>query len=307
MRAVGKLVSVALIVASTPLLYACSKAEQPQPKPPVSLNEALLALERILWPRYSSAPGIGKPGDAKPMKRQDASGAARDRETDAEPTARGRRHRADGRGGIANAERASQETPRTKKVQRKLETAPQQYLKILPARYNIPDHLTYGESKAISFVLETQGVGTGADRLIGMAGKVVTTSAEVGPKVKALLTGPADLVEIKPRGGDEAIRKTVTQSEPVQWEWDVKAIGVGTAALKLTLISFIPNKEGDTRELLTFRREIPIEISMINRAKRVVAEINPLWTFLAAVVAALGGLFAFFGWRTPGRTISQQG
>jgi len=174
----------------------------------------------------------------------------------------------------------------------------EQYLKSVPARYNVPDYLTYGRSKEISFVLEPQGVGTAADRLTGMPGDVVTTTVQVSPHVKALLTGPSDLVEIRLRGGDDAQRKAVTLSAPVQWIWDVKAVGVGTAKLQLDLISFIPNTDKDTfYEARSFSREIPIEISMIDRAARVVAEINPLWGFLAAVITALGGTLAFFGWK----------
>jgi hypothetical protein len=174
----------------------------------------------------------------------------------------------------------------------------QQYLKNVPARYNVPDSLTYGRSKEISFVLEPQGVGTGADRLADMPGQVATAIVQVSPQVKALLTGPADLVEIKLRGGDDAQRKAVTLSAPVQWIWDVKAIGVGSAVLQLELISFVPNNEKDTAlQLSTFRRQIPIEISAMDQAKRFVAEIGPVWAFLAALITTLGGAFAFFGWK----------
>jgi hypothetical protein len=173
----------------------------------------------------------------------------------------------------------------------------EKYLKSVPARYNVPDSLTYGQSKEISFVLEPQGVGTAADRLTGMPGEVVTTLVQISPHVKALLTGPIDLVEIKLRGGDDAQRKAVTLSAPVQWIWDVKAIGVGTATLQLDLISFIPDNEKSSLEVRSFSRRIPIEISLIDRAKRVVAEVSPLWAFLAAVVTAVGGSLAFFGWK----------
>lgn len=174
----------------------------------------------------------------------------------------------------------------------------QQYLKTVPARYNVPDYLTYGRSKEISFVLEPQGVGTGADRLADMPGQVVTAIVQVSPHVKALLTGPADLVEIKLRGGDDTQRKAVTLSAPVQWVWDVKAIGVGNAVLQLELISFVPNNEKDTSlQVSTFRRQIPIEISPMDRAKMFVAEISPLWAFLAALITTLGGIIAFFGWK----------
>jgi hypothetical protein len=73
---------------------------------------------------------------------------------------------------------------------------------------------------------------------------------------------------------------------------------VGSAVLQLELISFVPNNEKDTAlQLSTFRRQIPIEISAMDQAKRFVAEIGPVWAFLAALITTLGGAFAFFGWK----------
>jgi hypothetical protein len=50
MRDIGKLVSLALIVAVAPLLATCNKVEQEQPKSYVSPNEAWSRLHRTLWP-----------------------------------------------------------------------------------------------------------------------------------------------------------------------------------------------------------------------------------------------------------------
>jgi hypothetical protein len=178
------------------------------------------------------------------------------------------------------------------------ELAIQQHLKSVPARFNVPDSLSYGSSKELSFVLEPQGAGTGADRLQGLPGKVVTAIVQVSPQVKALLTGPADLVEIKLRGGDDAQRKAVSLSAPVQWVWDVKAVGEGIADLQLELIAFVPNKEKDTSfQVTTFRRQIPIEISIVGRTQMFVTEISPIWAFLATVATGLAALFAYFGWK----------
>ncbi|MGF9764594.1 hypothetical protein AAII07_56885, partial [Microvirga sp. 0TCS3.31] len=166
------------------------------------------------------------------------------------------------------------------------------------ARYNVPDSLIYGRSIEISFVLEPQGAGTGQNLLKMMPGKIETEIVRVSPQVKALLTGPSDLVEIKPRGGEEAQRKPVTVPAPVQWVWDVKAIGSGTAVLQLELVAFISNKEKETSfQVTTFRRQIPIEISVIDRAKMLVADISPIWAFFGTVATGLAGLLAYFGWK----------
>jgi hypothetical protein len=56
MRNIGKLVSLALLVAVAPLLATCNKAEQEQPKSYVSPNEAWSRLHRTLWPTQYGEP-----------------------------------------------------------------------------------------------------------------------------------------------------------------------------------------------------------------------------------------------------------
>ena len=53
---IGKLVSLALLVAVAPLLATCNKAEQEQPKSYVSPNEAWSRLHRTLWPTQYGEP-----------------------------------------------------------------------------------------------------------------------------------------------------------------------------------------------------------------------------------------------------------
>jgi hypothetical protein len=172
------------------------------------------------------------------------------------------------------------------------------YLQPIPVRYNTPEYLTHGRSTEISIVLEPQGIETGVDRLEGMPGKVVTAMVQVSPQVQALLSGPADLVEIRPRGGDDAQRKTITSAAPVQWIWDVKAVGEGIAILHLELIAYISNRDEDTSfQVTAFRRPIPIEISTADRVKRIMSELNPIWGFVAIVIAGVAGLLAYFGWK----------
>jgi hypothetical protein len=177
-------------------------------------------------------------------------------------------------------------------------------LRSIPSRYNIPERLTYGQSVEISFVLEPQGVGTGARLLENTPGKIETDVVRVSPQVKAILSGPRDLVEIKLRGGDEAPPKAVTLVAPTQWVWDVKAIGGGMANLQIELISFIKDKDKQTSfQITTFRRQIPIEISLVDRAKLFVADITPIWAFLGTVATGLAGLLAYFGWKpSPARS-----
>ena len=172
------------------------------------------------------------------------------------------------------------------------------YLQPIPVRYNTPEYLTYGRSTEISITLEPQGIGTGVDRLEGMSGNVVTAMDQVSPQIQALLTGPADLVEIRPRGGDDAQRKTIASTAPIQWIWDVKAVGERIAILHLELIAYILNRDEDTSfQVTAFRRPIPIEISTADWVKRIVSELNPIWGLVATVIAGVAGLLAYFGWK----------
>jgi hypothetical protein len=179
-------------------------------------------------------------------------------------------------------------------------------LRDIPARYNVPDYLLYGRSTEISFVLEPQGVGSGADRLVGMSGNIVTTKVQISPQAKARLTGPADLVRIQSRDGNNEQYKAVTSAAPVQWVWDVTAIGQGTAVLQLDLIAFVrledPAGQGNYKDLQinTFRRQIPIMIPGADRVRIFVADtasiIGPIWAFVGAAASALIAILAYFGW-----------
>jgi hypothetical protein len=79
MRNIGKLVSLALLVAVTPLLSTCDKAEQTPPKSHVSPtygspNEAWSRLLRTLWPRlYARAEPVPKSTPAPGTDATDAS------------------------------------------------------------------------------------------------------------------------------------------------------------------------------------------------------------------------------------------
>jgi hypothetical protein len=53
MRNIRSLASVVLVVAAAPLLSACYNVEQQPPKSPVTLNDALLALKKVLWPNIT--------------------------------------------------------------------------------------------------------------------------------------------------------------------------------------------------------------------------------------------------------------
>src|SRR5215470_455958 len=81
MRNIGKLVSLALVVAVTPLLSTCDKAEPTPPKSHVSPtygspNEAWSRLLRTLWPTlYVRAAPVAKSTTATGADATDASAA----------------------------------------------------------------------------------------------------------------------------------------------------------------------------------------------------------------------------------------
>src|SRR5262249_35903434 len=96
MRNIAKLVSLALLVAVTPLLSTCDKAEPTPPKSHVSPtygspNEAWSRLLRTLWPTlYVRA----EPG-ATPKNEHDAAGAEKGRDVESERSGERRGPRAE--------------------------------------------------------------------------------------------------------------------------------------------------------------------------------------------------------------------
>ena len=110
---IGKLVSLALLVAVAPLLATCNKAEQEQPKSYVSPNEAWSRLHRTLWPTQYGEPiplpvarrpsateaydySAANPGHSKDLKDLYNAADARDAgDVKAEPSAQRHRPRAE--------------------------------------------------------------------------------------------------------------------------------------------------------------------------------------------------------------------
>src|SRR6476660_5588909 len=102
MRNIGKLVSLALLVAVTPLLSTCDKAEPTPPKSHVSPtygspNEAWSRLLRTLWPTLyvraepgakstaATDAGAAKPDYVnEPKNEHDAAGAGKGRDVESE-------------------------------------------------------------------------------------------------------------------------------------------------------------------------------------------------------------------------------
>jgi hypothetical protein len=79
MRNIRSLVSVVLVVAAAPLLSACNNVEQQQqPKSRVSTNDALLVLEKILWPTYFPPEKPKKPDAPANEKLHEADPGAKD-------------------------------------------------------------------------------------------------------------------------------------------------------------------------------------------------------------------------------------
>ena len=105
MRNIGKLVGLALLVAVTPLLSTCNKAEQTPPKSHVSPmygspNDAWSRLLRTLWPRlYVRAAPVAKSTTASdlkgPKKEHNAYDAWGTRDVEPKPSIQRRRPRAE--------------------------------------------------------------------------------------------------------------------------------------------------------------------------------------------------------------------
>jgi hypothetical protein len=107
---------------------------------------------------------------------------------------------------------------------------------------------------------------------------------KVSPDVSAELTGSAGL-DVSPL---EISRKRFSLSAPTSWQWRVLATKPGDRNL-LTLTIYAHFDQGPPYTVAVYEDRIDVRVGMFQRAKGLVAEIQPLWAFAAAAVPTVWG------------------
>ncbi|MBW8637027.1 hypothetical protein K1W69_07490 [Hoeflea sp. WL0058] len=125
-----------------------------------------------------------------------------------------------------------------------------------------------------------------------LGGEIVRERAAITPKMSAELNGTAGL-EISPSG---AVEKRISDTATTIWQWRVTPVEEGAQILWLTV--YVNIDDQGPLILASYEDTIRIDVSAWQRTKTVVAEISPVWAFLAGLVSLISGLVVWFRkWR----------
>ncbi|MEO4040520.1 hypothetical protein AAFN47_02820 [Hoeflea sp. CAU 1731] len=125
-----------------------------------------------------------------------------------------------------------------------------------------------------------------------LGGEIVRERAAITPRMSAELNGSAGL-QISPSG---AVEKRISDTATTIWQWRVTPIEEGAQILWLTV--YVNIDDQGPIILASYEDTIRIDVSAWQRTKTVVAEISPVWAFLAGLVSLISGLVVWFRkWR----------
>ena len=120
--------------------------------------------------------------------------------------------------------------------------------------------------------------------------------------MSARLTAPQGDAKVTPRS-EKQERQSVTRLGLTKWIWDVKPERTGEVVLTLDVYAHVELKSKKQTipdaevNVLTERVEIPITVTLWDSTKTYLAELDPVWTTVAAIGSGIGAVLAFFGLR----------
>lgn len=159
--------------------------------------------------------------------------------------------------------------------------------------YPRPPLMRVGRASEVSFVIDG---GPPFARVLH--DDLVTVTVDVSDQVSARLRGPGTDVTITLQGKQ---KRTVNPIGPTTWVWEVTPKVSGKLVLRLDIFAWV--KIGDSKapehEIEIKTAEIPIfvQVTAWDEMKRYAGEVEPLWKVLATVIAGIGGLLAWLGWK----------
>lgn len=164
----------------------------------------------------------------------------------------------------------------------------------LPYRYNAPRTLPYRQPVKIQLAIETEGRGSSAESFEGLPGPVVAPAGAliVTETMTAKLTGPADQVLIK--AIDDPVQRLSTTVNTT-WGWNVTALTPGEATLELRVYGHFKEAGSEqVKQVLIKNVSIPVQVRPLEAAGLWIKQANPIYAFLATVIAALGGAITWW-------------
>ncbi len=156
--------------------------------------------------------------------------------------------------------------------------------------YNRTNSMWRNEPETV--VLKLNASDVFPDIPASLGGEIVRERAAITPKMSAELNGTAGL-EITPPG---AIERRISDTATTIWQWSVTPVEEGAQILWLTV--YVNIDDQGPIVLASYEDTIRIDVSAWQRTKTVVAEISPVWAFIAGLVSLISGLVVWFRkWR----------
>jgi hypothetical protein len=168
------------------------------------------------------------------------------------------------------------------------------------AQFNWPKTIPYDRSTEIIFIIEGDKPGSGDDLLKSFSGDPQKLEIRVTNQMSARLTAPKGDAEVTPRN-EKQERQPVTHLGATKWIWDVKPERTGKVVLTLDVFAHVQlkskNKTVPDAEVgvLTKRVEIPITVTLWDRTKTYLAEIDLVWKTIAAIGGGIAAVLTFLG------------
>jgi hypothetical protein len=122
----------------------------------------------------------------------------------------------------------------------------------------------------------------------GLQGQTVAGTTPVTPQMSVQLQGSAGL-DVQPSA---AIRQNISDLSPTSWKWKVTPVSSDSVQL-LTLTVFIHLDDKGPYTLQTYEDKIIVSVTSWQRIKAAVADIKPVWAFVAGAVPAIWGAYVW--------------
>jgi hypothetical protein len=168
------------------------------------------------------------------------------------------------------------------------------------AQFNWPKTIPFDRSTEIIFIIEGDRRGSGDDLIASFPGDPQKLELRGADQMSARLSAPKGDAEVTPRS-DKQERQPVTRLSAAKWIWDVKPERTGRVVLTLEVFAHLQLKSKNKTipdavvNVLTKRVEIPITVTLWDRTKTYLAEIDPAWKTVAAIAGGIGALLVFLG------------
>lgn len=132
------------------------------------------------------------------------------------------------------------------------------------------------------FIVEGDKRGSGDDLIASFPGDAQKRELRGADQMSARLSAPKGDAEVTPRR-DNQERQPVTRLSATKWIWDVRPERTGTVVLTLEVFAHLQLKSKNKTipdavvSVLTKRVEIPITVTLWDRTRTYLAEIDPAW------------------------------